>query len=53
MMSVAVCSGVRMYNQIEAATRPKANPDPKTVFNGISAAATATKPKQEAVVARG
>ncbi len=33
--------------------RPKANPDPKTVFNGISAAATATKPKQEAVVARG
>jgi MoaA/NifB/PqqE/SkfB family radical SAM enzyme len=31
--------------------RPKNRPDPKIVFNGISAAAA--KPKQEAVVARG
>jgi hypothetical protein len=31
--------------------RPKTIPDPQIVFNGISAAAT--KPKQEAVVARG
>jgi len=31
--------------------RPKNHPDPKIVFNGISAAAA--KPKQEAVVARG